>query len=188
MNSKPLHLNSISDPKVAELLIGGAIGIIKTDTLYGLVALANNERAVNRVYAVKERSEHKSPIVLISSIADLFDAPTESVQSVCASVWPGPVSVILDSENAPIWIRRGNDSVAYRLPNTAELQTLLANTGPLIAPSANPEGKTPAKTIAEAEQYFGAQVDFYVDSGETESTHPSQLLRTTSDGTVERLR
>jgi len=34
-----------------------------------------------------------------------------------------------------------------------------------VAPSANLEGKPPAKTITEAKKYFGDKVDFYVNSG-----------------------
>lgn len=187
-NSGPQHFSTISDPAVAELLKGGAIGILRTDTLYGVVAAAGNEQAVGRVYAAKERSEHKSPIVLISSVDELFDTPSEHVKALCADVWPGPVSVIIDSEDAPVWIRRGNDSVAYRLPNDPSLLALLEHTGPLIAPSANPEGSPPAMTIEQAEEYFGDSVDFYVDGGAVTLAQPSQLLRVTEDGSVERLR
>ncbi|MDP3729453.1 MAG: Sua5/YciO/YrdC/YwlC family protein, partial [bacterium] len=42
---------------------------------------------------------------------------------------------------------------------------LLKKTGPLVAPSANPQGLTPALTIAQAKKYFGNHVDFYVNAG-----------------------
>lgn len=105
-----------------------------------------------------------------------------------SEVWPGKVSVIMPSVNAPIWIRRDNNSVAYRLPANAELRDLIAKTGPLIAPSANPEGYKPAMNIDEAYDYFGDGVDAYVDGGYVLDDTPSQLLLVRDDGTVERLR
>jgi L-threonylcarbamoyladenylate synthase len=41
----------------------------------------------------------------------------------------------------------------------------LKKTGPLAAPSANPQGLPPAKTIEEAKNYFGERIDFYLDAG-----------------------
>ena len=182
------HFTSINTPEIADLLKAGAIGILRTDTLYGVVADATNEAAVRRVYELKERSEHKSPIVLISSEDQVFDEVSPGITALLGDVWPGPVSVIIPSSHAPLWIRRDNDSVAYRLPNNEDLQQLISQTGPLIAPSANREGEQPATTIDEAKNYFGDAVDFYVDGGEVIDVSPSQLLLIGNSGRVTRLR
>lgn len=179
---------SVNHPEVAALLKAGSIGVIRTDTLYGVVADAQNEAAVQRVYALKDRSEHKSPIVLINAKKQLFDEVPKEISELLNNVWPGPVSVIIPSSRAPLWIRRGNDSVAYRLPNNEQLQQLLAVTGPLIAPSANPEGQPPAMSIDEAKNYFGYSVDFYVENGVVTDDTPSQLLLVGNNAEVTRLR
>ena len=57
---------------------------------------------------------------------------------------------------------------------------LLKETGPLVAPSANPEGEIPAKNIEEARKYFGNKVDFYIDEGKIIS-EPSTLVRIDED-------
>ena len=170
------------------MLQEGAVGILRTDTLYGVVARADTEVAVERVYDLKDRDNRKSPIVLIASIDQLWDTPPEVAQSVLQNAWPGPVSVILPSSEAPVWIRRDNGSVAYRLPADEALQNLLRQTGPLIAPSANPEGQTPAMTVTEAQGYFGDAVDFYVDGGTVKDAAASQLIKVYEDGHTERLR
>lgn len=179
---------SLRDPNVVRLLKGGSVGIIRTDTLYGFVARADDEVAVNRVYHVKDRNETKSPIVIIGDISQLFDTPTDAQVELLKTVWPGKVSVILPSAEAPVWIRRDNASVAYRLPDYPDLQAVLQETGPLIAPSANPEAHVPAMSVDEAIDYFGDQVDFYVDGGVVDDDTPSKLLRPAADGTIERLR
>lgn len=118
----------------------------------------------------------------------LYDTPSSEIADVCRSHWPGKTSIILPSTKSPTWIRRDNHSVAYRIPDHPELQQLIAATGPLIAPSANPEGEEPAMNVEQALAYFGDTVDVYVDGGEVTDNTPSQLLVVDSDGEVKRLR
>lgn len=179
---------ALDDPSVASMLLAGNIGVIRTDTLYGIVCIAHNLESVERVFARKGRDEHKSPIVLIGNQRQLFDVATPLERKFLSTVWPGKVSVILDSISAPSWIERGNGTVAYRLPADRVLQRLITITGPLIAPSANPQGERPARTIQEAVDYFGEQVDFYVDGGEVTNNTPSQLLRFYENGHSKKLR
>ena len=172
---------------LATCLKAAGVAVLRTDTLYGIVASATSMAAVERVYAAKRRTPSKSPIVLIGSIDQLFDTYDESVLVKLAELWPGPVSVILPSSQAPEWVRRDNQSVAYRLPAEADLRRLLQATGPLIAPSANPEGQPPATTITEARAYFGELVDVYADGGQVSGGKPSSLYRLLG-GELEQLR
>ncbi len=180
-------VKNLDDARVVDCLVRGGIVVARTDTLYGVLARADDERAVSRVYALKDRSAHKSPIVLISSLEQLYDTPSLILNQVCDQHWPGPVSVIVPSQHAPRWIRRENNSVAYRLPNHDALRKLISQVGPLIAPSANPEGYEPAQNIEEAYKYFGDMVDVYVDSGQVHDPTPSQIIRIHPDR-IERLR
>lgn len=182
------HFTDITNPEIARLLLAGKVGVVRTDTIYGLLAKADNEPAVERVFEIKGRSNDKSPIVLVASVNQLFDVPSEVERQVCTQVWPGKVSVIIPTIHAPAWIERGNHSVAYRLPDDADLRGLLEKTGPLIAPSANPQGKTPAMTVQQAVEYFGDTVDFYVDGGDVTDNTPSQLVRIDETGKMERFR
>ena len=176
----------ISD--AAETLLKGGVVAMRTDTIYGLLALAGNELAVERIYAMKGRDDTKSPIVLIGDIAQLFSQPSAKHLEGLQEFWPGKVSVIMPHSGNYEWLTRGNESIAYRLPDSLELRSLLIRTGPLIAPSANPQGKVPACTIAEARDYFGDKVDMYIDGGKVEDNTPSRLIRFNNDGTHEVLR
>ncbi len=71
---------------------------------------------------------------------------------------------------------RGTGSIAFRYPKDERLQEILKDTGPLVAPSANPEGMPPATTIEEAKKYFSESVDFYVDGG-TRDAKPSSVIQ-----------
>lgn len=181
-------LTSVNDPEIVRILSAGGIGVIRTDTLYGLVGRADDKAAVQRIYDLKHRDEAKSPIVLIGVASQLYDEPNEQAQHIIANSWPGKVSIILPSVSAPEWIRRDNASVAYRLPDDVALRQLLRATGPLVAPSANPEGQAPAMNVDQAAAYFGSEVDFYVDGGTVVDDTPSRLLKVNADGQTERLR
>lgn len=174
--------------KLTEMLTSGAVGVLLTDTLYGIVARADNELAVERVYEIKNRTSSKPPIVLIGDVSQMFDPLPGGVDETIDGKWPGKNSVIIPSPSAPEWLTRGSSGVAYRLPANPALRNLLRSTGPLIAPSANPEGSQPARTVGEAEGYFGEQVDFYVDGGVAFDNQPSSLFSMTADGDMEQLR
>jgi L-threonylcarbamoyladenylate synthase len=80
-------------------------------------------------------------------------------------------------------------TLAFRLPLSEDLRNLLLQTGPLVAPSANPEGLAPAKNITEAQNYFGPpaqagnSVDLYIDGGEIVGK-ASKIIRLNDDGSV----
>lgn len=172
----PRVITEFNDDLVATLQ-AGSVAVLRTDTLYGIVCRADDERAVARVYQLKHRDETKSPIVLIADQSQLYDTPDNTMRPALDMMWPGTYSIILPTHDAPRWLARDNGSVAYRMPAHDDLRYLLRQTGPLIAPSANLEGEPPALTIQQAIDYFGDEIDIYVDGGEVTDTRPSTLLR-----------
>ena len=177
--------NTLKNPNLVTLLIQGKIGVVKTDTIYGLVASASSEQAVERLYKVRGRDKDKPSIILISSIDHLYD---QTGYNLAKPYWPGKVSVILPATKAPRYLTRGGETLAYRWPDDPELEWLLRKTGPLIAPSANMQGQPPAKNISEAKEYFGENIDFYVDGGEVKDQTPSRLLKIDESGKAKWLR
>ncbi len=151
--------------QIASILKEGGVAIIPTDTLYGLVARADKQQAVERIYAIKGRTPTKPLIILISSLQDIerFSVQLNHDQKkICEKLWPGKVSIILPcAQEQFAYLHRKTNSLAFRMPKASWLRRLIAQTGPLVAPSANPEGLEPAKTIKEARAYFSDQVDGY---------------------------
>lgn len=152
-----------------KILKKGGIGILPTDTIYGLVGSALDPKTVARIYKVRRRTPTKPLIILISKMADLkkFDIkPTNFQKDFLIKNWPGPISIILPLPKEKWaglkYLHRGTKSLAFRLPSSKPLLEILSSTGPLVAPSANPEGQKPANTIKEAKTYFGDKIDFYL--------------------------
>jgi L-threonylcarbamoyladenylate synthase len=167
------------------VLISGGVAVIPTDTIYGVVASALDVEAVERVYALRQREPDKPCIVLLSDASELSRfgiTSTAAQQSVLDQNWPGPVSIILDCPGDTLaFLHRGTGTLAFRVPADEELRSLLAATGPLIAPSANLAGEAPATTVEEAEAVFGDGVGAYIDKGALVG-RPSKLIRLYENG------
>jgi len=164
--------------KAALLLKEGAIGVIPTDTIYGLCGSALKKEVVEKIYQLRKRDPRKPMIVLISSFDDLhrLGIKLESWQKKFLNkFWPGKVSVVLKCPSKKFeYLHRGTKTLALRLPKDKKLIRLLKISGPLVAPSANWEGKKPAVNLREAKKYFRDQV-FYYGQGERRKK-PSRLI------------
>jgi tRNA threonylcarbamoyl adenosine modification protein (Sua5/YciO/YrdC/YwlC family) len=166
---------------------GGAVGVLLTDTVYGLVCQAANESAVARLYALKKR-EGKPGTIIAAKIQQLIDLGLRGrYLKPVEPYWPNPLSVVIPCDDQTTYLHQGQHSLAVRIPAVAALRDFLTQTGPLMTSSANAPGEPTATNIAEAEGYFGDQVDFYVDAGQAPEPVPSTVIRIVDDA-VEVLR
>jgi L-threonylcarbamoyladenylate synthase len=173
-----MRLNATAISPIIDTLRNGGIGVMPTDTIYGIVGSALNKNTVRRIYLLRKRNPKKPMIVLVAAMRDVERfgvVPNAKMKKILKRVWPGPVSVILPVKKFR-YLTRGTKTLAFRLPKPAWLSTFLRKTGPLVAPSANFEGKRSARTIREAKRYFGDSVQFYIDAGRLNS-QPSTILR-----------
>jgi L-threonylcarbamoyladenylate synthase len=167
------------------ILKSGGVAVIPTDTIYGVVARAFDHKAVDKVYQIKNRSVNKPSITLIADFDQLkdFDIDKKWLET-AKQYWPGPVSLIFPTNKTDInHLTRNTGTVALRLPDNEQLRQLIRQTGPLIAPSANPEGLPPATTIAQAKACFGDQVDIYINNGPM-PIKPSTLIDLVANKTL----
>lgn len=166
--------------EVVQIISENGIGIVPTDTLYGIVGKALNKKTVERIYKLRKRNTKKPMIILISSLKELdfFGIKlTKEERKTLKIIWPDKISVIFSCCNTKWnYLHRGTKSLAFRIPAKKFLLKLLKKTGPLVVPSANFEGEKPAITIAEAKKYFGDKIEFYCDFGKLKSK-PSTLVR-----------
>lgn len=179
--------------EIINILKNDGVGVMPTDTIYGLVGSAFSKKAVDKIYKIKGRNDKKPFIVLISSISDLKKFKikhTNKLQFIGMfnKFWPGKVSVILDCDSSKFkYLHRGIKSIAFRFPKNKKLIEILKKTGPLIAPSANPQGLKPAENIVQAKKYFGDNVDFYLSGGVLKGK-PSTLIKIDKDSQIKILR
>lgn len=180
-----LDLTFEETDQIVNLLKAGKVGVMPTDTIYGIVGSALNPETVEEIYTLRKREKDKPFIILISSIEDLkkFEVSlTEEQKNFLENNWPNPLSVILAVNVEKLkYLHRGKNSLAFRMPKDETLRELLRQTGPLVAPSVNLEGVKPAEEVEEAKKYFGSRVTFYVDGGKLKSK-PSTIIQLYEDG------
>lgn len=164
---KDLDNNSIEN--IGTALKNGDTAVIPTDTIYGVVTSALNKESVEKVYRIRKRSPEKPFIILINQLSDLNTfriSLSKNELNVLNNIWPNKVSAVLPCNNEELfYLHRGTNALAFRLPQDEFLNRLLKFSGPLIAPSANLEGESPAETISKALEYFSNKVDIYIDGG-----------------------
>lgn len=169
------------DQVALKLQVAGAVGVVPTDTVYGLVARASDQAAVQRLYDLKLR-EGKPGTIIAASIDQLVELGLKArYLKAVEQFWPGAVSVIIPCGPELAYLHEGKFSLAVRIPGDATLRKLLEQTGPLLTSSANHPQEPIATTILEARNYFGEAVDFYVDGGDLSDHLPSTIIRIVDD-------
>jgi L-threonylcarbamoyladenylate synthase len=172
--------NDINDPELITLLKNGAVGVIPTDTVYGLVCGAADEAAVARLYEVKHR-ENKPGTLIAANIDQLVELGLkERYLKAVERFWPGAVSVRIPHQPNYL-VDPATGTVAVRIPDYPELLDLMKQTGPLQTTSANIAGDPVAVKLSEAQAYFSDTIDFYVDGGDLSGRPPSTVIQVIDD-------
>ena len=177
----------LSKQEIVDALKGGAVGVLPTDTIYGVVCSAALPDAIKRLYGLKNR-DSKPGTVIAASIDQIVNlgVPRRYLTAV-EQFWPNPISIVIPVGQQLVALHDGKGSVAFRIPKNEKLRAFLEQTGPLLTSSANHPTEQPATTVQQAKTYFGDAIDFYVDGGDLSANKPSTVIRIVDDA-VEILR
>lgn len=178
----------VSIDQAVAILNQGGVGVMPTDTVYGLVARAKDPSAVARMYALKER-DHKPGTVIAASTQQLIDlgVPEDHINKV-KKWWPNPLSVETPLGKNLSYLHQDTGRQGFRVVADEKIRSILEQTGPLVTSSANHPGKPGSVNVSEAIDYFGDRVDFYVDGGNLDGRVPSTLIKITDTGSIEIIR
>ncbi|HEY5695332.1 MAG TPA: L-threonylcarbamoyladenylate synthase [Candidatus Saccharimonadales bacterium] len=178
----------VSFDEAIRLLQNGGVGVMPTDTVYGLVARTKDPSAVARMYTLKDR-DHKPGTVIAASTQQLIDlgVPESHINKV-KKWWPNPLSVETPLGKNLSYLHQDTGRQGFRVVADETIRAVLEQTGPLVTSSANHPGKPGSVTVDKAIKYFGDRVDFYVDGGNLEGRSPSTIIKITDDGSIEVIR
>ncbi|HFI0300592.1 TPA: L-threonylcarbamoyladenylate synthase [Streptococcus suis] len=153
--------------KLRAILENGGAVVLPTETVYGLFAQALNEEAVNRVYQLKQRPREKAMNLNVSNLNDIYffsQNPPHYLEKLYNRFMPGPLTIILRAnDNVPFWVNSGLDTVGFRLPKHEKTLRLIAETGPLIGPSANVSGQESGKEFTKLLSQFSEKLEGIAD-------------------------
>lgn len=147
--------------KAKKVYLEGGVFIYPTDTIYGLGGNPFNEEALEKVNQIKGRPGGKNYILLIDSIDTLskyVELNSEKHLDFLLSIWPNPVSVVLNLNNKTSSILK-TSTAAFRIPNHRFCQKLAAELHmPIISTSANRSDSSPINQPEIIRQEFSSEV------------------------------
>ncbi len=142
----------------------GGVLAYPTEGVFGLGCDWQNETALRRILALKQRPVEQGVILLVADdamLATVADLSVPALQGWQAE--PGITWLLPPRPVVPPWIRGRHARVAARIPAWPSARELVAATGPLVSTSANPSGQPAAKSAQQVRVYFPTGLDGLLD-------------------------
>lgn len=185
-----IKVDNVSNFKIISNRIkSGEVGVILSDTIYGISCLATNLSAVDRIYQIKNRPKDKPFVFLISDFKMLKKYFLISLQQekILKNIWLDdnfyPTTFILTPKKS-VEKKLGLDSnngLAVRLPkNDFLIKMIKSLEAPLISTSCNLSGEKEVNNLREIISLFKfkkEKPDFFVSNGKVKPRKkPSKIV------------
>lgn len=176
--NKILEASPESIQEAADVLAGGGLVAVPTETVYGLAANALDEKAVGKIFEAKGRPADKPLIIFVPDLnaAKNLVKFTALAEKLAAGFWPGALTLVLDKKadcRLPKNVTGGLKTLGLRVPGHPAAQSLVqACSFPLAVTSVNLTGQ-PSPTIASD---VTLPVDLVLDGGHSKLGLESTVL------------
>lgn len=173
--------------KAAELLNQkGAVLIVPTETVYGLICDWNDEEARKKIYDLKHRSPAKLFAAFVPNVPEaekLCGIPLpRAAKRLAEKFMPGAITLIVPDKNGATF--------GFRIPDHPFILDLLKHYNKALAStSANLSGEPPALDLTTALRTIDGSPAGAVDGGKLpEDSVPSTIIQVTADNQVKIIR
>lgn len=174
--------------KALKIVQKGGIILYPTDTIWGIGCDATNTEAVKKIYALKQREESKSMIILLdndnkllSYVRDVPDIAYDLIEFA-----ENPLTLILSGvKNISPALIGTDGSVGVRVVKHKFCQQLIQRLRkPLVSTSANISGQPSPKNFNEISAEIVKGVDFVVDleQHDLQQKKPSTIMKLEANG------
>jgi len=163
-----VHPDPAEMDRASIILKEGGFVVAPTETRYGLLARADSQKILKRLFDMKERSMNTPTAVFVANLEQVSEYAqiTDLARRLNQVFLPGPLTLILKTTQpleAPL---SAEGKMGFRISSAPVIGELLERVGcPLTATSANKSGSVDPETAEEIEQLFGDQVGLYLDAG-----------------------
>lgn len=167
--------------KAVDLITSGKVIVCPTDTVYGLVCDAQNKKAVERIFKIKNRPKAKPIGVFARDIkmAEQIAVISKDKKKTIEELLLGKTTIVLKSKKFFSGIVVKN-KIGFRIPNYKLLNNLLEKLNkPLAQTSANISGKAAETKIKQVLKYFQGkknQPNLVLDAGDLPLALPSAVI------------
>jgi L-threonylcarbamoyladenylate synthase len=179
----------------AATLAAGGLILYPTDTIWGIGCDATCQTAVERIFALKKRTDGKAMIVLLDSPAklDLYVGEMSGVARDIAELADTPVTIIYPKgKNLAAGLLAEDGSVAIRITKELFSKTLCETfRKPVVSTSANISGEPAPRSFRDIPEEIKKGVDYVVKYGRNDSgadRKASSILRIDTAGRVKIIR
>ena len=176
-----------------EVIKNGGIILYPTDTVWGIGCDATNEDAVKKIFALKQRAESKSMIVLVNGermMHQVFNEIPEVAWQILDFA-EKPTTLILDKpKNVAKNLIAEDNSLAVRMVNEPFCFKLMERMKkPLVSTSANISGMFTPKSFKEISPEIIKGVDYVVNLHHDKvCKNPSTIIKLGLDNQVKVIR
>ncbi|ENM5742227.1 threonylcarbamoyl-AMP synthase [Vibrio metoecus] len=168
--------------QAVDVLQRGGVIAYPTEGVFGLGCDPDNQAAMLRLLAIKQRPIEKGVILIAANYEQLRpyideDQLTEQQLLQVLASWPAPLTWVMPaSVDAPSWVRGQFDTVAVRVSNHPLVQQLcLAFGKPLTSTSANLSGQSACTTQQEVVAQLGNQIETVLEGKTSGHCGPSEI-------------
>ncbi|PKL42705.1 MAG: threonylcarbamoyl-AMP synthase [Planctomycetes bacterium HGW-Planctomycetes-1] len=175
--------------KAASCIAAGGLVVFPTETVYGIACKAD-EKSLAKLDEVKKRDTDKRYTLHIGDkdkLSDYVSSLTLPAKKLVKNGWPGPLTIVFEvdkkniSESIGILCRDG--TLGIRCPENDTARRLLNLCDfPVVAPSANTAGKTPAANADDAIAQLDGLVDMVLDGGPCKYKKSSTVVKISPAG------
>ena len=171
--------------QIAEKLRNGAVICYPTDTVYGIGCDIFNQKAIKKIFQIKQRAKHKPFSFMCSSLKNVNDYGHVSNMAyrIMKKALPGPFTFVLSaSKLVPKIMITKQKTVGIRVPDNNICLALIEELGnPILTTSAilDKEG-VPLSEAYEFDELLGNMVDLIIDGGMV-FPDPSTIVSFTGD-------
>ena len=184
MRTEILPASSTGDIlRALKVLSAGGLVAFPTDTVYGVGALAFDGKAIESIYAAKDRPVEKAIPILISDMVELDKVSTnipEVALNLASHFWPGPLTILVPKRADLPDAVSATPSVGVRVPDHEIARTLLRAAGPMAVTSANISGGQSTVSAEEVFEQLEGRIPLIIDGGRTPGGIPSTLVDCTT--------
>jgi L-threonylcarbamoyladenylate synthase len=170
----------------AEVLRGGGLIALPTDTVYGIAVRLDLPGGIARLFAAKRRPPDKAVMLLLADVGQAAEIGrmTPAATALGQAFWPGGLTIVVpqrDDVALPSDLTGGARTIGLRVPDHPAPRALAAATGPLPTTSANLSGAPEARTAAGILDQLGDAVDLVLDGGEAHGGPASTVVDCSTD-------
>lgn len=170
--------------KIITALKNGAVLVLPTDTVYGLVCDAANNKAVKKIFAIKKRDKSKPLPVFVKDIttAKKYAIVSGEQEDFLNKSWPGATTAVLKGRKGLSPLVYKNSTIALRQPDYKLIMEVMeALDKPLAQTSANISGEGVLNKISEITSQFKNEDVIIINAGDLPKRKPSTIIDITDN-------